>query len=181
MVAVTETGSLYSFPVAFIYVFNLIIGVGALTMPKAFSNAGWLVAIVLTGALCLMSFITSTFMVEAMAAANAVLRIRAREKSLSIPPSASSSSGADVSPNESVRFSDEEEPLLITDTGSDAKLGHDLYDISKRVEMGQMANLFFNKIGVRLFYFCIALYLYGDLAIYAAAVPKSLTQVGMVR
>ncbi|KAJ7371126.1 hypothetical protein OS493_027814 [Desmophyllum pertusum] len=56
-----------------------------------------------------------------MAAANAVLRIRAREKSLSIPPSASCSSGADVSPNESVRFSDEEEPLLITDTGSDAK------------------------------------------------------------
>ena len=32
-------------------------------------------------------------------------------------------------------------------------------------------------VGVRLFYFCIALYLYGDLAIYAAAVPKSLTQI----
>lgn len=43
--------------------------------------------------------------------------------------------------------------------------------------MGQMADLFFSKIGVRLFYFCIALYLYGDLAIYAAAVPKSLTQI----
>jgi len=34
-----------------------------------------------------------------------------------------------------------------------------------------------NVVGVRLFYVCTALYLYGDLAIYAAAVPKSLTQV----
>ena len=37
--------------------------------------------------------------------------------------------------------------------------------------------LLISLVGVRLFYFCIALYLYGDLAIYAAAVPKSLTQV----
>lgn len=43
--------------------------------------------------------------------------------------------------------------------------------------MGQMAKLFFSKFGLRLFYFCIVLYLYGDLAIYAAAVPKSLTKV----
>lgn len=43
--------------------------------------------------------------------------------------------------------------------------------------MGQMASMFFNKVGVNLFYFCIIIYLYGDLAIYAAAVPVSLMQV----
>ncbi|XP_077604615.1 transmembrane protein 104-like, partial [Crocuta crocuta] len=32
-------------------------------------------------------------------------------------------------------------------------------------------------VGVNLFYFCIIVYLYGDLAIYAAAVPFSLMQV----
>ncbi|KAL8163265.1 UNVERIFIED_CONTAM: hypothetical protein K2H54_016282 [Gekko kuhli] len=32
-------------------------------------------------------------------------------------------------------------------------------------------------MGVNLFYFCIIIYLYGDLAIYAAAVPVSLMQV----
>lgn len=178
MVAVTETGSPYSSPVAFIYVFNLIIGVGALTMPKAFSNAGWMVAIVLTGLLCFMSFVTATYMVEAMAAANATLRLRKAVKNLSIRPSdlstSSITSGADTSPDESLS-SDEEEPLLIN--ADSAIQRHDLYDISKRVEMGQMANMFFSKFGVRLFYICTALYLYGDLAIYAAAVPKSLTQV----
>ncbi|XP_049668278.1 transmembrane protein 104 isoform X3 [Accipiter gentilis] len=33
------------------------------------------------------------------------------------------------------------------------------------------------SVGVNLFYFCIIIYLYGDLAIYAAAVPVSLMQV----
>lgn len=40
-----------------------------------------------------------------------------------------------------------------------------------------MAELFFNKVGVVLFYLCMVLYLYGDLAIYAVAVPKSLRDV----
>ena len=35
----------------------------------------------------------------------------------------------------------------------------------------------FLSAGVNLFYFCIIIYLYGDLAIYAAAVPFSLMQV----
>ncbi|KAK3520474.1 hypothetical protein QTP70_024083 [Hemibagrus guttatus] len=43
--------------------------------------------------------------------------------------------------------------------------------------MGQMASMFFNKVGVNMFYICIIVYLYGDLAIYAAAVPVSLMEV----
>jgi amino acid permease len=37
-----------------------------------------------------------------------------------------------------------------------------------------MAAMFFTRNGLNLFYMCIALYLYGDLAIYAAAISKSL-------
>ena len=33
------------------------------------------------------------------------------------------------------------------------------------------------SVGMNLFYLCIGLYLYGDLAIYAAAVPKSMRDV----
>ena len=40
--------------------------------------------------------------------------------------------------------------------------------------MGEMAGLFFNKIGQFFFYVAMIMYLYGDLAIYDAAVPKSL-------
>uniref|UniRef100_A0A8P4GN70 Amino acid transporter transmembrane domain-containing protein n=1 Tax=Dicentrarchus labrax TaxID=13489 RepID=A0A8P4GN70_DICLA len=53
----------------------------------------------------------------------------------------------------------------------------DHFDIVERVEMGQMASMFFNKVGVNMFYICIIVYLYGDLAIYAAAVPISLMEV----
>lgn len=40
-----------------------------------------------------------------------------------------------------------------------------------------MASIFFNKTGMLLFYICLALYLYGDLSIYGAAVAKSLADV----
>lgn len=42
---------------------------------------------------------------------------------------------------------------------------------------GQMASLFFNPLGRTSFYLCFAIYLYGDLAIYSAAVAKSLGDV----
>ncbi|XP_071960560.1 transmembrane protein 104-like isoform X2 [Antedon mediterranea] len=53
----------------------------------------------------------------------------------------------------------------------------DLFEITERVEMGKMVSLFFNKVGRALFYICLVVYLYGDLAIYAVAVPKSLMNV----
>ena len=56
---------------AFIYVFNLIIGVGALSLPKAFSEAGLILGTLILFILAFMSFMTATFMIEAMAAANA--------------------------------------------------------------------------------------------------------------
>lgn len=33
--------------VGLVYMFNLIVGTGALTMPKAFASAGWLVSLFL--------------------------------------------------------------------------------------------------------------------------------------
>lgn len=40
-----------------------------------------------------------------------------------------------------------------------------------------MSSLFFNRTGRNLFYVCLAIYLYGDLAIYGAAVSKSIRDV----
>uniref|UniRef100_A0A8C4RC91 Uncharacterized protein n=1 Tax=Eptatretus burgeri TaxID=7764 RepID=A0A8C4RC91_EPTBU len=127
-----------------------------------------------------LSFMTTTFVIEAMAVANARLRGKKCEKK-------SESDNSNV---------DEVDPML-SNTGNEAWIhepylecndqqplvsvrgsrGSDLYDITDRVEMGQMASMFFNKVGVHLFYICIVVYLYGDLAIYAAAVPRSLAFV----
>lgn len=38
---------LWMLQVGLVYMFNLIVGTGALTMPKAFATAGWLVSLVL--------------------------------------------------------------------------------------------------------------------------------------
>ncbi|XP_018337345.1 PREDICTED: transmembrane protein 104 homolog isoform X1 [Trachymyrmex septentrionalis] len=51
------------------------------------------------------------------------------------------------------------------------------YVIRDKIEMGQMASIFFNRFGTTLFYLCFAIYLYGDLSIYGAAIAKSLADV----
>lgn len=58
----------------FVYIFNLVIGVGALSLPKAFSQAGLVLGTLLLFMLAFMSYMTATFMIEAMAAANAIFR-----------------------------------------------------------------------------------------------------------
>ena len=40
-----------------------------------------------------------------------------------------------------------------------------------------MAKMFFNRSGAALFYACMVIYLYGDLAIYAVAVPKNVVSI----
>ena len=61
--------------------FNLIVGAGPLALPKAFSLAGVLLGTLLLIFLAFMSFMTATFMIEAMASANAFMRHRLRMKS----------------------------------------------------------------------------------------------------
>jgi len=51
------------------------------------------------------------------------------------------------------------------------------YVICDKIEMGQMASIFFNRFGTTLFYLCFTIYLYGDLSIYGAAIAKSLADV----
>jgi len=51
------------------------------------------------------------------------------------------------------------------------------YVICDKIEMGQMASIFFNRLGITLFYLCFAIYLHGDLSIYGAAVAKSQADV----
>ncbi|XP_044528295.1 transmembrane protein 104 [Gracilinanus agilis] len=170
---ITETGDLYSPYVGLVYMFNLIVGTGALTMPKAFATAGWLVSLVLLLFLGFMSYMTTTFVMESMAAANAQLRWKRMESHKEEDDDDSSSaSDNDVLIQENYDRSEKQPILSVQRHGSP-----NIFEIADRVEMGQMASMFFNKVGVNLFYFCIIIYLYGDLAIYAAAVPLSLMQV----
>ena len=78
----TEGGTLvhstqsFSTGTAAVYIFNLIVGTGALALPAAFSSAGWAAGSVLLLILAIFSFITATWVVESMAACNAIQRIQ---------------------------------------------------------------------------------------------------------
>lgn len=61
---------------AFIYIFNLIVGVGALALPIAFSQAGLIVGTILMVILCSLAYMTATYVIEAMSVANALQRHR---------------------------------------------------------------------------------------------------------
>ena len=70
----------YSRLFAFVYILNLIVGVGAIAMPKAFAMAGWLLGLVLLIVLAMLSYMTATYVIEAMATANAYASIKRKER-----------------------------------------------------------------------------------------------------
>ncbi len=88
----------------FIYIFNLIIGVGALTLPRAFTETGLVLASILLVFLCGVSFLTSTYMIEAMAAANAYFRLEERGKSPAVQASENGDKKGKVSEGDSSRL-----------------------------------------------------------------------------
>ncbi|XP_065659923.1 transmembrane protein 104 isoform X3 [Hydra vulgaris] len=180
----------YSWQIAFVYVFNLIVGAGALTLPKAFAQTGWVLGLAALGVLALMSYCTTTFMIEAMSIANAIIRIKNKSGPTesshlcsrfiygkmavnSVAQSVNNDAFPEVEQTLNIQTDEDNEDLISTHSNNEVYL----YEITEKVEMGQLARFFFNKVGLVLYYIVIALYLYGDLAIYAAAVPKSLTTV----
>uniref|UniRef100_A0A6B2L2M3 Amino acid transporter transmembrane domain-containing protein n=1 Tax=Arcella intermedia TaxID=1963864 RepID=A0A6B2L2M3_9EUKA len=159
------SGSRYPVSVASIFVFNLIVGVGALALPKAFQTAGLVLGTLFLSLLCFLGYITITFMVEAQAIANAILlKTEGQEKESLINSSNGNSYDSGFS-------SDTPFVHSINETPSTRK---SIFYIKRRVEVSQMALLFLGEWGQRLFFLVMIIYLYGDLAIYAVSVPKSI-------
>lgn len=74
--------------------------------------------------------------------------------------------------NNTAVYGELEDPLVCGDS-----IPSHYYSLDKRIELGEMANLFLNKTGRTMFYCTLCVYLYGDLSIYSAAVAKSLMDV----
>ncbi|XP_033221519.1 transmembrane protein 104 homolog isoform X1 [Belonocnema kinseyi] len=164
-------GNQYSTWVGLIYIFNLIVGTGALTLPAVFSRAGWMLGLIVILVLAFISFVTVTFVIEVMASANAIViwrRIQQRKRALE-----------SLGDSEPFNSDSEDTPLVhaavASSVGSETR--HRYYVINEKIEMGEMASIFFSRFGTMLFYTCLVVYLYGDLSIYGAAVAKSLADV----
>jgi len=197
-----EVGEQYSLDVALVYVFNLIVGTGALTMPHAISESGWIIGVVMIVFIAFMSFLTVTFTIECMASSNALSKwtlqqrqSKKQDKAVAddsdeivdgqdeIEPTREPSresingGGGNNANAASTVIDDEQHPLLDRSPEKERQSENDYFEITERIEMGEMASMFFKRAGVITFYIIIIVYLYGDLAIYGAAVPKSLRDV----
>ena len=156
--------------VAFIFIFNLIVGTGALTMPKAFAQAGWLVSTLVVVTLAFMSFMSVTFVIESMSIANYMEKRRLRHETSVVADNGSANDQA----------ADEEEPderettsLLENSRDTTCKW----YDITVQKELIDMARMFLPPLWLRFASITLSIYLYGDLVIYSAAISKSLRDV----
>lgn len=142
--------------------YNLIVGTGALTLPKVFAQAGWALSIFIIIMLAFMGFVTVTFIIEAMACSNAMIQIK-RIQSHKVDGESEVVNTSD-SENES-----EDTPFMSNRSR--------YYTLNQCVQLGEMTQLFFNKTGRFLFYTFLCVYLYGDLSIYSAAISKTLTDL----
>ncbi|KAL0892851.1 hypothetical protein ABMA27_014539 [Loxostege sticticalis] len=164
-----EVGDQYSVWVGLIYIFNLIVGTGALTLPAAFARAGWGLSTISLVFLAFMSYMNATYVMETMACANAVFKWKRLQ---SIKRESIQDHDSDEEPSPSQHYGDMEEPLVCGES-----IPSRYYSLDRRVELGEMANLFLNKTGRIMFYGTLCVYLYGDLSIYSAAVAKSIMDV----
>ncbi|CAH1170348.1 unnamed protein product [Phaedon cochleariae] len=151
--------------VGLVYIFNLIVGTGALTLPAAFAAAGWLFSTLMLVFLAFVSFITVTFVIESMACANATVTWR------KLQSHKFDESEIPVDSDSELDASNEETAILSVNRR------YSLYKIDTRVELGEIASLYLNKFGYILFFSSLCIYLFGDLAIYAAASGKTIVNL----
>ena len=134
----------FSAGTAAVYIFNLIVGTGALALPAAFAMAGWASATVLLLVLALLSYITASWVVETMAACNAILNIQTRLDSQQIS-------------QDEINGDSQQQPVR-NDMASQVSLASysygsvdsrdmDLFDLKKKIELAEMSNILNNKVG----------------------------------
>uniref|UniRef100_A0A7I4FCT5 Amino acid transporter transmembrane domain-containing protein n=1 Tax=Physcomitrium patens TaxID=3218 RepID=A0A7I4FCT5_PHYPA len=112
----------------------------------------------------LCSYVSVTFMLEAMATANAVIRLRSKgglEEFVLLSEESGTLKGDGSL----------EDMSQLHPTASDTHL----FQIIRRTELGEMAGLFFNEWGMIIFYTILILYLIGDSVIYSTLVARSLS------
>ncbi|EYC01958.1 hypothetical protein Y032_0103g3561 [Ancylostoma ceylanicum] len=147
MPAGTDQSTQYSPTMGLLYIFNLIVGTGALALPKAFQTAGYALSILVLLISCGVSYIAATFVVESLSVGNAV---HVRKRRQEVEPAS--------------EFDD----VVITESGPSS------FEINEKIEVSQMALMFLGRGGVIFSYLALDIYLFGDLAIYSTTVSKSM-------
>ncbi|XP_014262458.2 transmembrane protein 104 homolog [Cimex lectularius] len=165
---------LYSSKTALFYIFNLIVGAGSLTLPRAFYDAGWVLSSVLIVVLALFSYITVTFVIESIALCSSIIQWRMVERMKKVTREIRSAAEGEMASEDEMEIN--EDALMLPQEYIDffPSEPQRLFSLDNKVELGEMALLLFNKLGLTLFYIFLCLYLYGDLTIYSAVISKTI-------
>ncbi|EFA86165.1 transmembrane protein [Heterostelium album PN500] len=124
-----DDGTTYTRSTAGIYIFNLVVGIGALALPYGFQQAGIVLGVLFLVCCGMLAFITTTYIIEAQSASNYLL---ASEYHADDSPLINSSSSDD----DGVRSSPDSESLPFISQ-------HDQrFNIKKRTEVGFMTQQF---------------------------------------
>ena len=182
-----KVSSTYSPLVAAVFLLNVFLGTGVLTLPYAFVHAGLVLSAVFLLGIGTIAYITAMFLLEAMSAANALMK-RAGEEEVERADFASAIESAvpGASGSELSGVSDGgEAPLAAAEKGStDA-----YFNVQERFELGELAALVSNSQGegkketlyrrlqeLGVYVFLVA-YTFGCLATYAVAVVTTLDKL----
>eukprot|EP00811_Abedinium_folium_P034078 NODE_6991_length_1618_cov_13.495641.p1 GENE.NODE_6991_length_1618_cov_13.495641~~NODE_6991_length_1618_cov_13.495641.p1 ORF type:complete len:473 (+),score=156.07 NODE_6991_length_1618_cov_13.495641:108-1526(+) len=141
----------YSWQVCGIFMLNMVMGTGPMTLPYAFEKAGFVLSALFLFFIMSLSFTTTTFVVEALAHSNG-LKKRAAD-------------GEGAGPSNA--------PLLSVAMGCDDE---PVEEIQNRYEIGAMAELVMPLPLVLFTYLTIIAYTYGVLTVYAIAASTSISQ-----
>ncbi|CAK4738837.1 hypothetical protein LEN26_011903 [Aphanomyces euteiches] len=166
----------YTPTTGFVFLFNLIVGTGALTIPHAFAQVGILYSTAALFLLSVVSYISGTYVIEAIAGVNA---LHSLSKTSAVTNKRAEAMTENITSVE--EGSSEAVPFLVhtedTEQADEEYVSGLHFDLSKKLEMAAIAHEVFSARGLMAFYACVIAYLYGDLAIYAVAIPKSLREV----
>ncbi|KAF7629280.1 hypothetical protein Mgra_00009174 [Meloidogyne graminicola] len=157
-----ENVQTFSTTIGLLYIFNLIVGTGALTLPKAFQSAGYILGLILLLISEFTSYISATFVIETLAIANYILN----------------------KPLTNQNILNEEQILIEGENNDENNISEEEAEeinkkliLNKRIELAEMSHIFLGIGGTIFTYIILIIYLFGDLAVYSTMVPKSLMNI----
>ena len=148
----------FSAGTAAIYIFNLIVGTGALALPSAFASAGWGLGTGLLLLLATFSYLTASFVIESMAACNGILNIEQSINSHKIDQDMNDQNEEDkTAPNFFEEPDDDDGAYLVkTDLtgqvnvatyGATEGVTQPVCNLARQLELAEMAEMLFSKLG----------------------------------
>ena len=165
----------YSLAIGMVYCFNLMMGAGLLALPKVFAQEGWILGLGGVAVLAFMSYTTVTFIIEAQSVHNALKRREDGKDGVQMDTVIQNKNTVEENNNNNDNNEKTRDKNHLSGVENNSSV--DRYEITMKTELGELCNVFLNKIGYTVFYIAFCLYLFGSTSIYAAAVSKSLASI----